>query len=442
MRIPDHPPKIEDIVARHGPEIFREAAKPDFARLVREWDDRYLHWQRLKFVAAAEGIEAERAWAAVKLARMSRYRTLPLEGDRGCNLVFLHTDRMLMNLMRIDQELAGQITSDLDQPVDSWQKERFIVNALREEAIASSMLEGASTTRAEAKKMLRTGRAPRTRGEQMVFNNYRAIEFIRENRHTELSTELLLELQTILTVDTLDDPGESGRFRDESDPVQVEDSRTGEVVHIPPPANELRNRLARLCDFANRPVESLEFVHPVVKACILHFQIGFDHPFCDGNGRTARALFYWHMLRSGYWLFEYLPISRLIYRSPAQYTRAYLYTETDDFDVTYFLHYHMRVIEMARSDLREYLSRKHREMVEARKLVSDDPSLNHRQQELLLRAARNPDQYFTIDQHQGRHNVVYETARRDLLGLEAAGYLRKTKVGKAYIFRLGDRLRP
>ena len=44
-------------------------------------------------------------------------------------------------------------------------------------------------------------------------------------------------------------------------------------------------------NFAFANAQSSPFVHPVVKAMALHFAIGFIHPFVDGNGRTARALF-------------------------------------------------------------------------------------------------------------------------------------------------------
>ena len=57
--------------------------------------------------------------------------------------------------------------------------------------------------------------------------------------------------------------------------------------------------------------------------------LAFIHPFVDGNGRTARSLVYWYMMKKGYWLTEYLSISRIIYRNKAQYEKAFLYTEAD-----------------------------------------------------------------------------------------------------------------
>lgn len=58
--------------------------------------------------------------------------------------------------------------------------------------------------------------------------------------------------------------------------------------------------------------------------------VGYDHPFVDGNGRTVRALFYWSVAWAGYWLMEYVSISRLLKQASARYNRAYLHSDTDE----------------------------------------------------------------------------------------------------------------
>ena len=70
----------------------------------------------------------------------------------------------------------------MDEVVTSERQagQRFLVNSLMEEAIRSSQLEGATTSRRVAKEMLRTGREPRDRSERMIANNYRALQFMRE----------------------------------------------------------------------------------------------------------------------------------------------------------------------------------------------------------------------------------------------------------------------
>lgn len=436
MRKPARPPDLSKVV---GDDLFSKFSEQAYQTFMRRCEDHYWHWDKLRFAARGAGLDPPLVWGMVKLGRMQRYRHLPLTGHSGIPVRYNLPDRAQRELMLIDQELAGRIAFDEERPLTDSQRERFIISALREEAIASSMLEGAATTRRDAKNMLRTGRRPRTHGERMVLNNYRAIMFIREHHDVGLSPDFLLELQETLTEETLKEPSEVGRFRTENDDIRVVDDRDNEVMHIPPPASELENRLAALCQFANKQTDDEPFIHPVVKACILHFQLGFDHPFCDGNGRTARALFYWSMLRDGYWLFEYLPISRLIYRSPGSYARSYLQSETDDFDATYFLLYHLRVISLARHELQSYLSRKLSQVRKARRLFSDDLSLNDRQRTILLQTTRNPDRTFTIEKHQRVHAVAYDTARHDLLGLVRKGYLTKVLIGNRYEFLAGPK---
>jgi Fic family protein len=73
--------------------------------------------------------------------------------------------------------------------------------------------------------------------------------------------------------------------------------------------------------------------------------LGYDHPFLDGNGRTARALFYWAAANNGYWLMEFISISQIIKQSPAQYGKSFLYSEYDENDVTYFIVHQLSVID-------------------------------------------------------------------------------------------------
>ena len=182
-----------------------------------------------------------------------------------------------------------------------------------EEAITSSQLEGASTTRKIAKEMLETKRQPIDKSEQMIFNNYLLMKKALERKDEALSIELILELHAIATYKAIDNDAISGALREDND-IAVS-NLYNELAHTPPCFSSLKERLLSLCDFANEKhdgANSDTFIHPLVKAIILHFMIGYIHPFGDGNGRTARAIFYWYMLSSGYWLFEYVSISKLM----------------------------------------------------------------------------------------------------------------------------------
>ena len=82
-----------------------------------------------------------------------------------------------------------------------------------EEAITSSQLEGAATSRRVAKDMLRSGRTPKNRSERMIVNNFRAMQRIRELRATPLSPALICDLHRIVTEGTLDNPEGAGRIQ-------------------------------------------------------------------------------------------------------------------------------------------------------------------------------------------------------------------------------------
>ena len=127
----------------------------------------------------------------------------------------------------------------------------------------------------------------------------------------------------------------------------------------------------------------------MVRAIVAHFMLAYDHPFVDGNGRTARLLFYWSMLSQDYWLAEFLPISRLLAKAPAQYARSFLHSEQDDGDLTYFVLYQLGIIQRAITDLHEYLDRKVAEMRRLRNaLAAMSRQFNHRQLALLEHAIR------------------------------------------------------
>ncbi len=245
-----------------------------------------------------------------------------------------------------------------------------------EEAISSSQLEGASTTRKIAKEILVSEKKPKTQDEQMIVNNYLLMKEIRYIKNEELSVDTILSLHKIATKETYDNGNVAGEFRKSDDTVIMD--RDDNILHQPPLFSELPSRLKKLCNFANEEHTAEDgsiFIHPVVKAIILHFMIGYEHPFADGNGRTARALFYWFMLRNGFDYFEYISISKLLKAAPKKYIMSYLYSEIDDNDLTYFIYYQVDIIVRAINELEEYLEKKSMEYEEITNVL-EGSSLN------------------------------------------------------------------
>jgi Fic family protein len=323
-------------------------------------------------------------------------------------------------------------------------KNTYLIRSFVEEAINSSQLEGASTTRSVAKELIRQGRRPIDKDEQMILNNYEAMRFIKDSTGEPLSTELILELHRILTKDTLENPDSVGRFRTDKDAVYVVDRTGGGILHTPPKAEELPERMRILCDFANETNGDV-FIHPIIRAILLHFMLAYDHPFEDGNGRTARALFYWSVARQGYWIMEFLSISKIIKAAPIKYGRAFLYTETDENDTTYFVIHQLDVIRKAIQQLNSFLDRKVKEIEAAEISLRGSQKLhallNPRQLALLRHALKHPGFVYGIKEHQRAHGVVYQTARNDLLVMsDKLKLLIKKKSGRSFIFISPDDL--
>jgi Fic family protein len=397
--------------------------------------ERYLHWDKLRRLEPPEGLSSREWWLAILATRTSEKRLVPLADAEGLPFSYGLPDLVLKHLHYIDQRCGGKVAMDEVVTSERVAGKRFLVNSLMEEAIRSSQLEGATTSRVVAKEMLRSGRRPNDRSELMIANNYRALEFVHEEMGPTLSTDSILELHTILTEGTLDDPAAAGRLQQPGEErVAVYDRDDQRPIHRPPPAEQLPERMELLCRFANDEGENGRFVHPVLRAILLHFWLAYDHPFEDGNGRTARILFFWKMHTEGYWLAEYLPISRLIRKAPAQYARAFLETETDDGDTTYFLLHQLRIIERAIDDLHIYLQRKIAETRDVESLLHGDGDLNGRQLALLTDAVRHAGAMYSFESHATSHRVSHETARSDLRQLAARGLLVKKRQGHKHVF--------
>lgn len=443
MKLPAPPPDWRALLDQHPgllPSLVRRQPGP-------EVKGRYVHWDQLRHLTPPEGLDHAQWWTGLKLARSAVARQLPLLDKQRQPFTVALTDSIQRKLFFVARDASGALRG-ADPMQGETHREQYLLRSLMEEAMTSSQLEGAATTTQAAKALLRSNRAPRDYGERMIVNNFATMRELRHWASQPLTPDTVFEIHRMLTDGTLKDNDSAGRYRRADEDIVVEDE-VGTLLHLPPAADELPERMRALCDFANQGDDDTHFIHPVVRAILIHFMIGYDHPFVDGNGRTARALFYWSMLKSGFWLAEYISISSILRKAPGQYTRAYLHTESDDSDATHFVAHQLDVLLKAIDSVHAWIARKQQARREAESLLSPQNELsrqlNHRQRALLLNALRHPDKRFTIAEHQRAHGVVYQTARADLLGLVEAGLMEQHREGRAHVFiaagNLGKRLR-
>lgn len=386
---------------------------------LKEINDDYLYWDKVKY--KTKSIEPEQYWNAVKLSRSFNKQNI-LFGTYQFN--FNVTDYILRLLHQFDLNIGGNLGSNVG--ITETDKNKFLISSIMEEAISSSQMEGANTTRKAAKEMIQKERKPKNKSEQMIMNNYATMKYIVQHKHDDLTPEKLLFIHKLIANNTLDSIEEEGKLRENND-IYVVNYSNSEIVHIPPKKEEIELIMNDLCVFFNE--EQKTFIHPIIKGIIIHFMIGWIHPFTDGNGRTARALFYWYMLKKGYWLTEYLTISTIIKDTKTQYEKAFLYSEIDQNDLTYFITYHIKTMEKAFIALKEYISRKQKEVIQAAKFVKI-PNVNDRQAQILKILNEDSDRVLSSKEMENRFGVSNFTARSDLNNLESLGFLEKIQVNK------------
>jgi Fic family protein len=400
---------------------------------------RYLHWDQFKW-RVEKGDDESIAWLATKLSRRAISKPLPaLQAENKSYFSYGIPDSLSAQLHSIDRLADDDQSISSGASLSSQEKNRYLIKSLmQEEAITSSQLEGSSTTREVAKEMLEKNLAPKDKSQQMILNNYLLMKTALEKQGDELSIELILELHQIATHAAIENQAKSGELRTDNS-IFVADS-SGENTFKPPDSSTIQTRLEHLCAFANADhSDRSNFIHPIVKAIILHFMIAYIHPFGDGNGRTARAIFYWSMLRSGYWLFEYVSISKFIQEKRSDYDKAFIYTESDEFDLTYFLYNQVDMIEKAVRSLYEYIDRKKQEFYDFMNWIESSSvakTLKRGHLEILKEAVRNPGREFICKQVAIDFGTTENTARSYLNVLSDKNLLIKaqSKAGKTVIY--------
>jgi Fic family protein len=421
----EHPPIIEINYS----EFVKYIENKEVMDFLNEADKRYFYWNEIKYRPNLPLENPIDVWTLVKINRSLKSKTLFFGNHQ---FTFNVTSYIQEDLHEFDLKLVGGLYKDSITPQD---QDEFFKNSLIEEAIASSQIEGAATTTNIARDMIKSGRKPRTESEQMIFNNFYAIRAIEERLDEKLDKQLIIDIHGIMTNNT-DASQYSGDFR--KGPIYVKDHFDGEIAHTAPEHAEVNFLVESLCNFINNDDE---FIHPIVKASILHFMFGYIHPFGDGNGRTARALFYWYLMRKGYTMIKHISISKAILDSRTSYDKAFLKTEYDSNDLNYFIMYSIKSLRVAFQSLVKYRDRKREERHKATEIVYELSKLNFnkRQSDLLGFLYLKPESEITIPQYSKRHDIVRQTASKDLIELEDRGLLFHFKDGKKVVFKMKNK---
>lgn len=302
----------------------------------------------------------------------------------------------------------------------------FLQNAAVEEAITSAIYEGASSTRSEAKALIASNKAPKNEHEWMLFNNYKAMKWIKENNTVAISSDVILRIHEIVSQGALEEDGVdfSGKFRNDVVYVTSLTETVHEGVHHAKLKEALEEAIALTI---NHP----RYLHPLVKAILLHYFIAYIHPFFDGNGRTARTLFYFQAMKDKLDFVELLSISASLKDYGKRYEKSFILVQKHDLDMSYFIDFCLTSLIQALRRVEkkvEYLI----DIANVKELLK----INSNQVALLQRTALNKHRSITIESYGESIGKSREVARRDLKDLFEKGFLKEESIGRKFVYRI------
>jgi Fic family protein len=306
-------------------------------------------------------------------------------------------------------------------------KEEFFLDSMVEEAITSAIYEGANSTKAKAQELIVTEQAPKNKDEWMLINNYHALQWIKENRSKSLSTDLIKEVHAIVTRNTLevDDANFSGRFRDDAVFVR---SSLNEVKH-----EGVNHELveASLNEAIHTATKNRRYFPAVIKGILMHYYIAYVHPFFDGNGRTARAVFYFKAMKNNLTFVELLSVSAYLKNHGKQYERSFEKVVQNDFDVTYFIDFNLDALLEAIEAVEKKV-----DYLLSLMVLREKQKLSENQVGLLQRLALNRFRKITIEEYATRIDKSREIARQELKQLSQLKLLVEEKDSKKFIYQI------
>lgn len=385
--------------------------------LISQFMDRYLPRREILHRLPVT-VSIAQFWPELEAARRGQSQALPLTDQRGEPFWFV-LNRSIEQQCNVIAALARRDVAFTGPEFDALYEEAVV-----DEAVYSSVIEGAFTSREQAMDFLRRNRTPRSKSEQMIKNNYDALTYVLEHLDEPIGEETILAIARIVTRSAAE--------------VQVTGYREGMVyvtgregvVYTPPRAEAVPEMMRALVKFIRESE-----LHPLLKACIAHFYLVYVHPFGDGNGRTARALSYMMLLQAGYDFFRYVSVSGVVAEERGRYYRAMRSVEESDGDMTYFIDAYSAMLARTVQKMEDHL-KYHVLAGQKLKALEADGSLNERQMKGARWLLESANTGVTVEAWRRKYEVVTETARRDLLALCAAGVLAREKDGRKAVFRI------
>ncbi len=230
-------------------------------------------------------------------------------------------DRMELPLMGIHGEklyLTGvtqlrKRAAELDLLYEKLPEHRGFQDTIILDAWSSATIEGAKTTVNQVRKSFDN---PKTKDDRMVINTVLGSKYAYGRPITERN---IRRLWNKVVDGVCENETQQGKLY-RSGMVYI--AGAGQTVHTPASPEIIPERMAQLFSFREVSEDLL------IRSFVAHFYFVYIHPFCDGNGRTARILNASQLYHGGYKKMRNLPLSTAINNQLSGYYSSLLDSET------------------------------------------------------------------------------------------------------------------
>lgn len=323
--------------------------------------------------------------------------------------------KKINDIEKLGKDLYEQINKNASFKVE------FLLDSAIEEAITSAIYEGAHSTRAQAEQLIASGERPKNKDEWMLINNLKALKWVKNNQQTALTKNVILQLHGLVTENTLegDDVNFQGQFR--NDKVFVGPHEGINHAKVEQAINEMIQLTT------NNP----RYFHPLLQGILIHYFMGYIHPFFDGNGRAARALFYFKSMQNHLSYVELLSVSAYLRVHGKQYENSFVKVKENEHDLTYFIDF---CLDSIGSALKE-VSRKVNYLLRMSDL-KDRFELSQTQVGLMQRMALHKFRTIDIEEYAQQISKSREFARQELKGLLELNLVSEIKISKKLVYKV------
>ncbi|MBU1203510.1 MAG: Fic family protein [Nanoarchaeota archaeon] len=201
---------------------------------------------------------------------------------------------------------STELLQDLKENYDVWSKktskkikEKTYEDFMIRFTYNTNAIEGNRLTLRQTALILKDKLIPsgiRAEDYNEAINGKECLEYIKKYKK-DFKQEFMLKINEILTKNTGVASGGRIRFFN----VQISGA-----TYVPPKHEEVKGHISNLMKWHSKNKNKL---HSFELATLLHAKIAWIHPFEDGNGRTARTLMNFILMKKGYPMF-FIPFEK------------------------------------------------------------------------------------------------------------------------------------